>query len=89
MASLVRTPGAGPPGPPPREAFPAIPRSAQLAAIAESLDWYAAHEPDHRAAVLTAARGLPGRGTSRRPWRPGDPRASFERHAFGEERPQV
>jgi hypothetical protein len=44
-------------GPPPREAFPAIPRSLQLAAIAESLDWYAAHEPDNRKAALTAARG--------------------------------
>lgn len=44
-------------GPPPAEAFPAIPRSLQLAAIAESLDWYAAHEPDNRKAVLTAARG--------------------------------
>jgi hypothetical protein len=44
-------------GPPPREAFPAIPRSLQLAAIGESLDWYAAQEPDNRKAALTAARG--------------------------------
>jgi Domain of unknown function (DUF4111) len=44
-------------GPPPREAFPPIPRSLQLAAIGESLDWYAAHEPDNLKAVLTAARG--------------------------------
>ena len=44
-------------GPPPTEAFPPIPRSLQLAAIAESLDWYAAHEPDNRKAALTAARG--------------------------------
>ena len=43
-------------GPPPQEAFPAIPRSLQLAAVGESLDWYAAHEPDNRKAVLTAAR---------------------------------
>lgn len=44
-------------GPPPAEAIPAIPRSLQLAAIGESLDWYAAHEPDNRKAALTAARG--------------------------------
>jgi hypothetical protein len=44
-------------GPPPAEAFPPVPRSLQLAAIAESLDWYAAHEPDDAKAVLTAARG--------------------------------
>jgi hypothetical protein len=43
-------------GPPPAEAFPAIPRSLQLAAIAGSLDWYAANEPDNRKAALTAAR---------------------------------
>ncbi len=44
-------------GPPPAEAFPVIPRSLQLAAVGESLDWYAAHEPDNRKAALTAARG--------------------------------
>lgn len=44
-------------GPPPRDAFPPVPRSLALAAIGESLDWYAAHEPDNRKAVLTAARG--------------------------------
>jgi hypothetical protein len=44
-------------GPPSVEAIPAIPRSLQLAAIGESLDWYAAHEPDNRKAALTAARG--------------------------------
>lgn len=44
-------------GPPPAGAFPPVPRSVQLAAIVESLDWYAAHEPDNLKAVLTAARG--------------------------------
>jgi Domain of unknown function (DUF4111) len=44
-------------GPPPAEALPVVPRSLQLAAIAESLDWYAEHEPDGRKAVVTAARG--------------------------------
>ena len=57
-AAIGREHGRALAGPPPAEAFPAIPRSLQLAAIAESLDWYAAHEPDNRKAVLTAARGL-------------------------------
>jgi hypothetical protein len=56
-AAIGRQSGRSLWGPPPAEAFPPIPRSLQLAAIAESLDWYAAHEPDNRKAVLTAARG--------------------------------
>jgi hypothetical protein len=56
-AAIGREHGRALAGPPPAEAFPPIPRSLQLAAIAESLDWYAEHEPDNRKAVLTAARG--------------------------------
>jgi len=56
-AAIGRQDGRALWGPPPVEAFPPIPRSLQLAAIAESLDWYAAHEPDNRTAVLTAVRG--------------------------------
>jgi Domain of unknown function (DUF4111) len=56
-AAIGREHGRALAGPPPGEALPPVPRSAQLAAIAESLDWYAAHEPDNRKAVLTAARG--------------------------------
>jgi hypothetical protein len=56
-AAIGREHGRALAGPPPAEAFPPIPRSLQLAAIAESLDWYARHEPDNRKAVLTAARG--------------------------------
>ena len=57
-AAIGRQSGRSLWGPPPAEAFPPIPRSLQLAAIAESLDWYAAHEPDNRKAALTAARAL-------------------------------
>ena len=56
-AAIGRRHGRALAGPPPEEAFPPIPRSLQLAAIGESLDWYAEHEPDNRKAVLTAARG--------------------------------
>lgn len=56
-AAIGREHGRALAGPPARDAFPAVPRSAQLAAIADSLEWYAAHEPDERKAVLTAARG--------------------------------
>jgi Domain of unknown function (DUF4111) len=56
-AAIGRESGRALWGPPPGEAIPPVPRSLQLAAIAESLDWYAAHEPDNRKAVLTAARG--------------------------------
>ena len=56
-AAIGREHGRALTGPPPSEALPPVPRSAQLAAIVESLDWYAAHEPDNRKAVLTAARG--------------------------------
>jgi Domain of unknown function (DUF4111) len=56
-AAIGRQDGRALWGPPPAEAFPPIPRSLQLAAIGESLDWYAAHEPDNRKAALTAARG--------------------------------
>jgi hypothetical protein len=56
-AAIGREHGRALAGPPPSDAFPAVPRSVQLAAIVESLDWYAAHEPDNRKAVLTAARG--------------------------------
>ena len=56
-AAIGREHGRALRGPPPADAFPPIPRSLQLAAIAESLDWYAQHEPDDRKAVLTAARG--------------------------------
>ena len=59
--------GAG--GPAAGRGLPPVPRSLQLVAIAESLDWYAEHEPDNRKAVLTAARGLryvlEGRWTSK------------------------
>jgi hypothetical protein len=57
-AAIGRQSGRSLWGAPPAEAFPPIPRSLQLAAIAESLDWYAAHEPDNRKAALTAARAL-------------------------------
>ena len=56
-AAIGRRHGRALAGPPLAEAFPPIPRSLQLAAIGESLDWYAEHEPDNRKAVLTAARG--------------------------------
>lgn len=56
-AAIGREHGRALAGPPAAEAFPPIPRSLQLAAIVESLDWYAAHEPDNRKAALTAARG--------------------------------
>ena len=56
-AAIGREHGRALAGPPPSDAFPAVPRSLQLAAIVESLDRYAAHEPDNRKAVLTAARG--------------------------------
>jgi Domain of unknown function (DUF4111) len=56
-AAIGREHGLALAGPPPAEAFPAVPRSLQLAAIAESLDWYAEHEPGNTKAVLTAARG--------------------------------
>ena len=68
-AAIGREHGRALTGPPPAEAFPPVPRSLQLVAIAESLDWYAEHEPDNRKAVLTAARGLryvlEGRWTSK------------------------
>lgn len=56
-AAIGREHGRALLGPSPAVAFPAVPRSVQLAAIVESLDWYAAQEPDTRKAVLTAARG--------------------------------
>lgn len=68
-AAIGREHGRALAGPPPAEAFPPVPRSLQLVAIAESLDWYAEHEPDNRKAILTAARGLryvlEGRWTSK------------------------
>jgi hypothetical protein len=68
-AAIGREHGRALAGSAPRDAFPPVPRPAQLAAIADSLEWYAAHEPDNRKAVLTATRGwryaLEGRWSSK------------------------
>ena len=44
-------------GPPPRDAFPVVPRSAQLAAIRRSLAWHRRHAPGSPDALLNALRG--------------------------------
>ncbi|WP_217914504.1 hypothetical protein [Miltoncostaea marina] len=44
-------------GPPPREGFPVVPRSAQLVAVRRSLAWHRRHAPGSPDAVLNALRG--------------------------------
>jgi len=56
-AAIGRELGRALAGPPPRRAFPVLPRSAQLAAVEASLAWHAEHEAEGPNALLNALRG--------------------------------
>jgi hypothetical protein len=56
-AAIGREHGRALAGPPASDAFPVLPRSAQLAAVEASLAWHAEHEPEAPNALLNALRG--------------------------------
>jgi hypothetical protein len=55
--AILRDHGRPLAGPPPRDLVGPIPRRWLLVAVADSLGWHAAHEPDPAQAVLNACRG--------------------------------
>ena len=68
--SIARARGRALFGPPPRDVLSRVPRGAVLAALGDSLEWHAAHEPASSNSVLNACRAWrwtrTGRWTSKR-----------------------
>jgi Aminoglycoside adenylyltransferase, C-terminal domain len=68
--SIARARGRALFGPPPRDVLAPVPRGEVLAALRDSLDWHAAHEPASPDSVLNACRAWrwarTGRWTSKR-----------------------